>query len=385
MQPASVPNGTTATPLPPGRALPAIRAAIAAAGGWIPFSRYMEIALYAPEVGYYTGSGAKFGAAGDFVTASGISGLFGAALAHQVGEICARSDNAVLEFGAGTGALAADLLNAAGEAIASYAVLELSPDLRQRQQATLAARAPQHLERVRWLDRLPVRFSGCIVANEVLDAMPVELLHWSAAGIRARGVACAGDALRLVDRPVEGGLVAAAATLAATHAIEPPYVSELGLAARAWIATLGAMLDRGAVLVVDYGFPAREYYHPQRAAGTLMCHRHHQAIADPLASPGDADLTAHVDFTAIAEAALDAGLEVLGYANQAAFLIDCGILDHLAAAQAGGEAAYLQLANQANRLLSPAEMGELFKVLALGRGIGDGLLGFARGDRRHTL
>jgi SAM-dependent MidA family methyltransferase len=380
MSPSAAPPSPTV-----GRALSAIRAAIADANGWIPFSRYMELALFAPGAGYYSADDRQFGRAGDFVTASGISRLFGATLARQVVEICERSAPRVLEFGAGTGDLAADILLAARNTVDEYVILEVSPHLRQRQAQTLAARAASLSGRVRWIDRLPDKFAGCMLANEVLDAMPVELVHWGESGIARRGVAWEGETLRFADRPALSELELEARRLREACDIRAPYTSEIGLAGQAWMATLARILDRGAVLAIDYGFPAREYYHPQRSAGTLMGHQHHQAVTDPLHRPGDIDLTAHVDFSAIADAASDAGLDVLGYAPQAGFLIDCGILDLLAQTPPEATATYLPLTNQVNRLLSPAEMGELFKVFAAGRGVGDSLSGFARSDRRHAL
>lgn len=362
-----------------------IAEAVASADNWLSYARYMEIALYAPGVGYYAGDRRKFGATGDFVTASGISTLFGATVARQVVDICAAARPHVLEFGAGTGALAADMLNASDAVIETYSILELSPALRLRQQATLAERAPRHANRVRWLDALPARFSGCIVANEVLDAMPVHLLHWAADGLLERGVALRGNQLVLADRPAQGAIAQAGQALAAEFGWAAGYVSEVNLAARAWTRSLADLLESGAALLIDYGFPAPEYYHPQRSSGTLMCHYRHQAIDNPLFRPGAADITAHVDFSAIAAAGIESGLELLGYTSQANFLINCGITDLLAATPAADSAVYLPLTNQANRLLSPAEMGELFKVIAIGRGIDDNLLGFSRGDRRRSL
>ncbi len=362
-----------------------IAEAVASADNWLSYARYMEIALYAPGVGYYAGDRRKFGATGDFVTASGISTLFGATVARQVAEICEVAEPHVLEFGAGTGALAADMLNASDAVIETYSILELSPALRLRQQARLAERAPMHAYRVRWLDALPARFSGCILANEVLDAMPVHLLHWAADGLLERGVALRGNELVLADRPAHGAVAQAGQALAAEFGLAAGYVSEVNLAARAWTRSLADLLETGAALLIDYGFPAPEYYHLQRSSGTLMCHYRHQAISNPLFRPGAADITAHVDFSAIAAAGIESGLELLGYTSQANFLINCGITDLLAATPAADSAVYLPLTNQANHLLSPAEMGELFKVIALGRGIDDSLSGFSRGDRRGSL
>ncbi|MFN0162454.1 MAG: class I SAM-dependent methyltransferase [Burkholderiales bacterium] len=357
-----------------------IRRAIANAGGWISFERYMDLALHAPGLGYYAAGAAKFGAAGDFVTAPEISSLFGQTLAVQVGEVLAASGAAVLEFGAGSGRLAADLLCALGRSCGEYLILETSPDLRERQARTLSAAG--HAGRVRWLDVPPTQFAGCLIANEVLDAMPVQVVaqrgrRWVERGVRADGRA----GFAWADGPdVEG-------VAAIPDAADFPggYQTEINRRAPAWVDAVGRTLTHGAALVVDYGFAAAEYYHPQRSGGTLMCHTRHRAHTDPFFMPGLTDITAHLDFSSLAGAARGAGLEVLGYATQANFLINCGITDLLAQTPASDAVTYLPLANQANRLLSPAEMGELFKVIAFGRGIEDALTGFTRGDRRHTL
>jgi SAM-dependent MidA family methyltransferase len=344
-----------------------IREAIGAGGGWITFASYMQLALHEPGLGYYASGAPKFGAAGDFVTAPELGSLFGRTLARQVR---ALGPEYILEFGAGSGALAETLL---AELRCEYLILETSAELRRRQSARLGAR-------VRFLDALPERFSGVVLANEVIDAMPVHALAWSAHGIMERGV-CADARLRWDARPARG------AVLEAARAIEvpAPYESEISLAAPAWLGTLADRLERGVVLIIDYGFPRHEYYHAQRAGGTLMCHRRHQAHGDPFRDPGSEDITAHVDFSALAHAATRAGLDVLGYTSQAQFLVNCGITDVLAEANVESALHYAPLAAQAHKLLSPAEMGELFKVLALGRGVQGPLVGFARGDRAHTL
>jgi len=237
-------------------------------------------------------------------------------------------------------------------------------------------------DRVEWLDTLPTHFTGLILGNEVLDAMPVEMLAWRAAGIYQRGVTLAGESFAWDDRLLEAGpLFDAASQLA------PPadYVSEIGLAARAFIGTLAGLLDAGAILMIDYGFGASEYYHPQRSRGTLMCHYRHHAHDDPFYLPGLQDITAHVDFTAIAEAGLEAGLKLLGYTTQAGFLINCGITHLLQETPAENVSTYFPLAAQAQKLMSPAEMGEFFKVIALGKNLAEPLLGFATGDKRRLL
>lgn len=345
-----------------------IRAELKAGDNWIGFARYMELALYAPELGYYAGGSAKLGAPGDFATAPEMGTLFATTLARQVAELL-QPGEAILEFGAGSGALAEALI---GElAPENYLILETSAGLRARQEARLGSRA-------QWIERLPERFRGVMLANEVADAMPVHALAWRANGIMERGV---DEKLSWSERPASGELLAAARRIEAPL----PYESEIGLVSRAWIKLLAAHLERGALLVIDYGFPQREYYHPQRAMGTLMCHYRHRAHGDPFFHPGLQDITAHVDFTAMAQAAADGGLDILGYANQAQFLVNCGITDVLAREDAADAARYAPRAAEAHKLLSPAEMGELFKVLAVGRGVRRPLLGFASGERSHTL
>jgi SAM-dependent MidA family methyltransferase len=348
-----------------------IRRELASGGNWIGFARYMELALYEPGLGYYAGGAAKLGAPGDFATAPELGPLYARTLARQVAQLL-QPGEAVLEFGAGSGALAEALI--AELSPESYFILETSAELRARQEARLGARA-------RWLDRLPEKFRGVMLANEVADAMPVHAVAWRAGGIFERGVAEVQGRLAWEDRAAAGELLAAARKLQ----VPVPYESEIGLAARAWMKLIAARLERGAILVVDYGFPAREFYHPQRAGGTLMCHYRHRAHGDPFFHPGLQDITAHVDFSALARAARDGGLEVLGYANQAQFLVNCGITKVLGREDAADAARYAPRAAEAHKLLSPAEMGEMFKVLAVGRGVEHPLLGFAQGDRAHTL
>jgi SAM-dependent MidA family methyltransferase len=345
-----------------------IRAEIDAAGGWIPFVRYMELALHAPGLGYYAGGARKLGAGGDFATAPEMGTLFARTLARQVAALLAPGE-AILELGAGSGALAAALIEAL--APERYLILETSGALAARQRERLGSRAE-------WIERLPERFRGVILANEVADALPVHALAWRREGVMERGV---GAGFAWEERPAQGELLEAARALQ----VAPPYESEIGLVARAWMRLLAARLERGAILLVDYGFPEREYYHPQRASGTLMCHYRHRAHADPFFFPGLQDITAHVDFTALARAAHAGGAEVLGYANQAQFLVNCGITEVLEAEDASDAARYARRAAEAQKLLSPAEMGEIFKVLAVGKGVPRPLLGFASGERSHTL
>ncbi|RIX48253.1 MAG: class I SAM-dependent methyltransferase [Rhodocyclales bacterium GT-UBC] len=371
------------------RLIEAIRRDIAAQGGWISFASFMERLLYAPGLGYYTAGAQKFGAAGDFVTAPGMSALFGQALARQLAEIMARSTPVILEVGAGTGRLAADLLLELErlEALpAQYQILDLSADLRERQRQTLTEAAPHLLTRVTWLDALPEHFSGVVLGNELLDAMPAEIVVWQDDGIAQRGVAVdASGAFVWRDRPASGALLEAAREIGLQCQLPPGFESEISLAARAWAAEWGHRLVTGALLLIDYGFPRREFYHPQRARGTLMCHYRHQAHPDPFYLPGLQDVTVHVDFTAIIAAAHPAGLDLLGYTSQGQFLLNCGILDRLAELESGTHQ-YIRAAAAVSKLLMPHEMGELFKVIALGRGIDDGTLcGFSSGDQSHRL
>ena len=357
-----------------------IAAAIRSAGGWIPFDRYMELALYAPGLGYYAAGAQKFGdsaAGGDFVTAPEISPLFAAAIATQVAQVFAHVPARIVEFGAGSGALARDLLAALparGVAVESYSIVELSADLAARQRALLEGRD------VQWLSAPPAGFEGVMLANEVLDVMPVRLFVKRGGLARERGVALHEDRLVFAERDADAELRAAVAAIEHDVGVLPEgYGSEAGLAAAAWMHSAAGWLARGVLLAIDYGFPRREYYHPQRLMGTLMCHYRHHAHADPLWLPGLNDITAHVDFTAMADAAHTAGLEVLGYTSQAHFLMNCGLLDALRGDHS------LRRANEVQRLLSEAEMGELFKVLAVGRGVAEPLTGFTHGDRTGRL
>ncbi len=373
-----------------------IAAEIGYGGGWMSFARYMELALYAPGLGYYSGGSHKFGVAGDFLTAPELTPLYGQALARQVAQILAASSPLVIEAGAGSGRLAADLLpalEALGCAPERYRILELSGELRARQQATLHEHAPRLADRVDWLEELPERFSGCLLGNEVLDAMPTHALRWSdddpGQSVMERGVGLSDERLVVAERPATGALLAAAEALE----VAAPYRGEISLAVRAWVAELARRLERGAMLLVDYGLARHELYHPQRSGGTLRCHYRHRVHEDPFWFPGLSDITSHVDFTAVAEAGFDAGLDVLGYTTQANFLINCGIAELLqehrdlgGAGQAAGDSvADLRARGAVNVLISPNEMGELFKVIALGRGISGPLLGFHRGDRVHAL
>jgi SAM-dependent MidA family methyltransferase len=362
-----------------------LRSLIEDAGGWVPFSRVMEAALYAPGLGYYAAGAMKFGAAGDFVTAPEMTPLFGRTLAHAIAPVLAETGGEVLELGAGSGRLAADLLGELerlGALPAHYTILEVSADLRQRQQETIAREWPHLVERVRWLDALPGHFAGVILGNEVLDALPVELVHWSEGGPQVRGVALQGEAFAWQDRRIDEPVLHARAE---ALNLAPGYLSEINLAADALIASLANCLARGLILMIDYGFGQNEYYHPQRHMGTLRVHYRHHALDDPFYLPGLCDLTAHVDFSAVARAGTAAGLALEGYTSQASFLLGSGLTDLLMQTPPVDAAAYLPQANAVQRLVSPAEMGELFKLIGFARGDIAPLAGFARGDRRHAL
>ncbi len=362
---------------------------IAAAGGWISFARFMELALYAPGQGYYSGGARKFGAAGDFITAPEMTPLFGQTLAVQAAQILRLSAPHIIEAGAGSGRLAVDLLlelERLGAVPDSYGILDLSGELRARQRTTFEAHAPHLLERVYWLDALPERFDGLVLANELLDAMPVHLVVRDEDGaIMERGVGFENGGFAWCDHPAAGRVLERAEALAAECAMPPGYLSEINFAAAGWTASWAPILGRGALLLIDYGFPRHEYYHPQRDMGTLMCHYRHHAHGDPFFLPGLQDITAHVEFTAVVEAGHEAGLEFLGYTTQASFLLNCGVTDALARIPVEDAGRYLPQSQAVQKLISPAEMGELFKVMVLGKGVNEPLLGFLRGDRSATL
>jgi SAM-dependent MidA family methyltransferase len=373
-----------------------LHAAIARAGGWLSFDRFMAGALYEPGLGYYARGTPVFGTlpqqGSDFVTAPELSPLFGRTLARQVAQaLDAAGADTVYEFGAGSGALAAQLLGELGQRVRHYRIVDVSGTLRERQAERLAAWG----EQVQWLDAWPDTMHGVVLGNEVLDAMPVQLLHFDGAAWFERGVVSApragparpasrggsscpaepdqleraGAAFAWADRPT---------ALRTPVPLAPGTVTEIHTQAEAFIRTLAQRLQRGAAFFIDYGFPEAEYYHPQRLGGTLMCHRAHVADTDPLESVGEKDITAHVNFSGIALTAQDAGLDVLGYTSQARFLLNGGLLQLL-------EGADLRSTAMAQKLITEHEMGELFKVICLARGIELDPVGFTAGDRSHTL
>jgi len=351
-----------------------LQARLAADGGWLAFDRFMALALYAPGLGYYAAGQGQIGRmpaqGSDFVTAPEMSAFFGKAFACSVAEALAHTQtNVVLEFGAGNGTLAVQLLEALGDAVQSYTIVEVSGALRERQAQTLAAFG----SRVQWVSELPDSINAVVVGNEVLDAMPVRLLQRTAGVWHERGVVWDETSCAFVwqdrvtdERPpmdIEGA-----------H----DYLTEIHPQALAFIRSVGERLQRGAMFLIDYGFPEAEYYHAQRHMGTLMCHQAHRSDGDPLQSVGLKDITAHVDFTGVALAAQDVGLAVLGYTSQAHFLLNNGLVDLLENATVADRA-------MAQKLITEHEMGELFKVIALGRGNAWQPLGFVQGDRTHRL
>ncbi len=363
-----------------------IRAEINRCGGAIDFSRFMELALYAPGRGYYSGGQQKFGAAGDFITAPELGSLFARCLAQSCRQaLAAVGGGDILEAGAGTGALAADLLLAL-ETLDSmprrYLILELSAELRARQAETLKQKAPHLLGRVHWLDALPDKdFRGVVLGNELLDAMPVERFRVTATGLQQMQVGWDNGQFGWRERPADAAIQQRTGPLG----LPAGYASEINFRAEAWVRSVAERLAAGVLLLIDYGFPRAEFYHPQRATGTLMCHYRHRAHADPLIFPGLQDITAHVDFTAIAEAGHAAGLDLLGYASQAAFLLDSGLEKIVATSNPDDARAHLALTQQIKKLTLPHEMGELYKVIALGRGLPGPLAGFGLQDRRARL
>jgi SAM-dependent MidA family methyltransferase len=345
-------------------------------GGWLPFDRYMSLALYAPGLGYYMRGDHQLGAwptGSDFITAPELSPLFAHALAPSLRQALVAADTQTLiEFGAGTGALAEGLLDALGGDVSSYRIVELSGALRARQQQRLA----RFGRRVQWIEhwRAPPSptLDAVVLGNEVLDAMPVQLVAFDGVQWHERGVALDRDgAFVFRDRPT---------ALLPPHEVDMPpgSVTEIHAQGEAFIASLAQALRRGAAFFIDYGFPAAEYYHPQRSGGTLMCHRAHRADADPLRDVGDKDITAHVNFTGIALAGQDAGFDVLGYTSQARFLLNNGIGDAMVHADIRTRAA-------AQKLVAEHEMGELFKVIGFAKGCSFDPIGFAAGDRSHRL
>ena len=425
--PADLPAPTDEQAGTSTRLLAQIQRTLAQQGGWIGFDRYMQQALYEPGLGYYAGGSRKFGAGGDFVTAPELSPLFGQCLAVQLAEWFEHVPPVVWEFGAGSGELAAQLLEALpglGVERCEYRIVEVSAELRERQRLCLAQRVPEALNRVTWCDQLPESLEGVVLANELLDALPVRVFEFDGVSVYECGVRCTDDGLGLVvaSRPADAALSARVRTTLAdagwgaaepigiaeaTERIRPAepqaagpaqenpspvdrpgaarYRSELGEQAAAWVATLASRLTRGAMLLIDYGFPRTEYYHPQRSQGTLNCHYRHRSHADPLWMPGLCDITAHVDFSRVFDEARRQGLACLGYTSQANFLLACGLPEVFARLQPDDPLERARFAQALQALVSEAEMGELFKVIAFGRGLPAPARGFSLRDRQQAL
>ena len=372
-------------------------AKIAAGGGYLRFEEFMEFALYAPGLGYYSGGARKLGKDGDFTTAPEVSALFGACLAVQCAEVldglqaphCLEAP-VMMEIGAGTGRLALDVLTrleSLGRMPASYWILDNSADLKDRQRALIERQAPHLLNRIAWLDAPPEQeFAGVIIANEVLDALPVARFRWSPGAVEEFGVTAAQDGFAWTTRPAPPAMAAACEELSsAAGGWDEGYISEYCPRLGAWTRAVTHKLTKGAVFWSDYGLPRAQYYLAERHEGTLLCHHRHRAHDDPFALPGLSDITAWVDFTSLAEAAGEAGFEVAGFTTQSHFLAASGIDSEMQRLAAGSEAGFARLASQARQLMMPGEMGERFKVMAWLRGIDLELRGMSLVDLRHSL
>ena len=369
-----------------------IRHEIEQADGRLPFDRYMERVLYAPGLGYYAAGARKFGDTGDFVTAPELSPLFARCLARQCCEVLddLKPGGDILEVGAGSGILAADLLQELERLEAlprRYLILDLSPELQQRQRQTLERRVPHLLSRVCWLSAFPEKgFRGVVLANELLDAMPVHRFRVKDGVIQEQFVQRRDERFELIwGAPVTPGFAPAVTTLMSRLALQDEFESEINLRAAPWLASLADSLQQGVVLLIDYGHSRTEYYHPARNCGTLMCHYRHRAHPDPLVYPGLQDITAHVEFSTIAEAAQQAGFRVAGYTTQAYFLMATGLDELVAASDPEDVATHMALVQGVKQLTLPTGMGERFKVLGLARDWTAPLRGFALRDLRERL
>jgi SAM-dependent MidA family methyltransferase len=373
-----------------------IRDRITDAGGWIDFSEFMELALYAPGMGYYSAGAQKFGAAGDFITAPELSSLYSECIAQQIADVLRQCENPeILEIGAGTGAMAADILRtleARGSLPDRYLILEVSAELRQRQRQTLQARVPNQISRIEWLDALPARgVEGVILGNEVLDALPVSRFRVVESGPATVAVECLGVGLgeeKFVSAPGLATDLIRERVQAIEQDLGQPfpagYTSEICPSLPAFIHSLGDTLTRGMILLVDYGLPRREFFHADRTGGTLMCHYRHHVHTDPFMYPGLQDITAWVDFTTVAEAATACGFDVAGFTTQAHFLVAAGITENFESGD-GDVKVRLQRSAELQTLLMPGQMGENFKFIGLSREIENNLRGFSGRDLRHTL
>ena len=395
MRPHDAAAASTAAAEHSARLREQVTAEINAAGGWLSFERFMDLALYAPGLGYYSGGAEKLGADGDFTTAPEVSRLFGACVAAQCAEVL-RSLRAgsVLEVGAGSGRLAADLLarlETLNQLPEHYWILEVSADLRERQRGHLEQRLPRLVHRVQWLDRLPEEsFDGVVLANEVLDALPVARFRWHPNAVEELGVEIRGGARGQEfvwgARPAHAAMLEVCRELSAVSGPwNDGYVSEYCPRLSAWTCAVTRALRRGAVLWFDYGLPRAQYYLPERHDGTLVCHFRHRLSHDPFVNLGLQDISAWVDFTRAAEASREAGFELAGFTTQAHFLAGLKIDQEMRLAAGGDENRFARLANQARQLMMPGEMGERFKAMAWLREIETPLSGFALLDLRHSL
>lgn len=374
----------------------AVLRAVEAAGGWLSFEDYMDLVLYGPGLGYYSAGAHKLGPGGDFTTAPEISAVFSRCLARFCApalEALGHADSVILEVGGGSGVMAAELLNELGRLDTlpgAYLLLEVSPDLRERQQTTIAERAPDHYHRVSWLERLPAPpVTGIVIANEVMDAFPVIRFErlpsgWAECGVGRDETGALVDVPRPASQALAESLEALERVLPAP--LPPGYRSELNRRLGPWVSSLAGCLRQGCMLLIDYGLARHEYYHPERGTGTLICHYRHRAHEDPYLWPGLQDITAWVDFTAVAEAAEGAGWVLGGYTTQANFLMDTDLEQVVASLDSDEVSTHYRLAQEVKRLMLPSEMGERFKAMALTRGLDDpALRGFRMRDLRGRL
>ncbi|MBY0346097.1 MAG: SAM-dependent methyltransferase [Neisseriaceae bacterium] len=351
-------------------------------GGWIPFERYMNLALYADGLGYYAAGSLKFGAAGDFTTAPELTPIFGQTLAHQLAELLPQTAGNIYEFGAGTGRLALDILQALqtlNRLPEHYFIIDLSAELIDRQRQTFVQHAPELLEKVTWLTQLPDQFDGILLGNEVLDAMPCSVVKWQNGAWQTCGVTFENERFVWQERPYLGD----ATYLAAAPQLDG-YTTELNLQSLAFLNTLAERLTRGAMIWIDYGYGEREYFHPQRHMGTLIGHYRHHTIHDPFYLVGLMDLTSHVNFSHVADALIASGLDFIGYTSQANFLLNAGLGDVLETLDTSAPDFYVT-SRAVQKLMSPAEMGELFKVIGFGRSVSYEWCGFSAGEMQHLL
>jgi len=359
-------------------------------GGAISFQRYMELTLYAPGLGYYAAGSIKLGEEGDFITAPEISPLFSQALANAILPAL-KTDQVILEVGAGRGRMAADILiylKQQNKLPKEYWILELSADLRERQKNTIEKSIPDFIDKVKWLDALPEQFSGVVLANELLDAMPVQLFQKKENNINEVNVVWLDDKFAFQLKPsFDERLVDRVKNIESELEIEfdSGYISEVNFAAEDWIKSIAERLQQGVIVLIDYGFPRHEYYHAQRSQGTLMCHYRHRTHPDAFVYPGLQDITAHVDFTAMADAALEAELQVIGYTNQVSFLMGAGLLELAALNDESEVQKQMEVASQIKKLTLPHEMGELFKVIGFSKNCDVALPAFEFRDLREYL